>query len=98
MAAYFGPNPDRIFVTTPSHALGSVDVMVTNVDKQNAVAIGAYTFVAPESFDVDGDWRGVSYASRRRRTIHLRSSERRCRQHHVLGVSEAVAAGPNHPR
>jgi IPT/TIG domain len=53
---------DRLFVTTPSHEPGSVDVMVTNVDGQNAVAIGAYTFAAPESFDVNGNWRGVSFA------------------------------------
>ena len=52
----------RVFVTTPSHAPGSVDVVVTNVDGQNAVAIGAYTFAAPESFDVVGNWRGVSFA------------------------------------
>lgn len=62
VAASFGPNPDRIFVTTPSHALGSVDVVVTNVDGQNAVAIGAYRFAAPESFDVNGNWRGASFA------------------------------------
>jgi hypothetical protein len=62
VAAFFGPNPDRISVTTPSHAPGSVDVVVTNVDGQNAVAIGAYTFAAPESFDVNGNWRGVSFA------------------------------------
>jgi IPT/TIG domain len=62
VAARFGPNLDRIFVTTPSHAPGSVDVVVTNVDGQNGVAIGAYTFAAPESFDVNGNWRGVSFA------------------------------------
>jgi hypothetical protein len=60
VAAYFYNN--RLFVTTPSHEPGSVDVTVTNVDGQNAVAIGAYTFTAPESFDVDGNWRGVSFA------------------------------------
>ena len=54
-------NPARIYVTTPSHALGSVDVMVTNPDGQNAVAIGAYTFAAPESFEVNGDWGGFSF-------------------------------------
>jgi hypothetical protein len=61
-AAFLGPNPDRISVTTPSHAPGSVDVVVTNVDGQNGVAIGAYTFAAPGSFDVNGNWRGVSCA------------------------------------
>jgi hypothetical protein len=61
-AAYFDKYSGAIFVTAPSHAPGSVDVVVTNVDGQNAVAIGAYTFAAPESFDVNGDWRGVSFA------------------------------------
>ena len=35
---------------------------MTNVDGQNAVAVGAYTFAAPESFDVNGNWRGASFA------------------------------------
>ena len=62
VVASFGPSPDRIYVTTPSHAAGPVDVVVTNVDGQNAVAIGAYTFAAPESFDANGHWRGSSFA------------------------------------
>jgi hypothetical protein len=56
-----GSNPDSISVTTPSHAPGAVDIVVTNVDGQNAVAIGAHTFVAPESFEVNGSWQGVSF-------------------------------------
>ena len=59
---FFGLTSDRISVTTPSHAPGTVDVVVTNVDGQKAVAIGAYTFAAPESFAVDGNWRGLSFA------------------------------------
>ena len=39
----------------------SVDIVVTNVDGQSAVAIGAHTFVAPGSFDVNGSWRGISF-------------------------------------
>ena len=62
VAAFFGPTQDWISVTTPSHVAGTVDVVVTNVDGQQAAAIGAYTFAAPESFAVDGPWRGVSYA------------------------------------
>jgi hypothetical protein len=62
VAAWFDKYSGGIFVTTPSHAPGSVDVVVTNVDGQNAVAIGAYTFAAPESFDVNGNWRGVFFA------------------------------------
>ena len=62
IAAWFDTYSGGVFVTTPSHAPGSVDVVVTNVDGQNAVAIGAYTFAAPESFDVNGNWRGGSFA------------------------------------
>jgi hypothetical protein len=62
VGASFGSNPDWISVTAPRHAPGSVDIVVTNADGQNAVAIGAYTFAAPESFDVNGSWRGVSFA------------------------------------
>ena len=59
---FFGLTSDRISVTTPSHAPGTVDVVVTNVDGQKAVAIGAYTFAGPESFAVNGHWRGLSFA------------------------------------
>ena len=62
VAGKFDQYSGGVIVTTPSHAPGSVDVVVTNVDGQNAVAIGAYTFAAPESFDVVGNWRGVSFA------------------------------------
>ena len=60
-AAYFDKYSGAIYVTAPSHAPGSVDVVVINADGQNAVATGAYTFAGPESFDVEGDWEGVSY-------------------------------------
>jgi len=62
VAGFFGPTQDWISVTTPSHVVGTVDVVVTNVDGQQAVAIAAYTFAAPESFAVDGHWRGGSFA------------------------------------
>jgi IPT/TIG domain len=62
VAAWFDKYSGGVFVTTPSHEPGLVDVVVTNVDGQSGVAIGAYTFAAPESFDVNGNWRGVSFA------------------------------------
>jgi hypothetical protein len=40
-AGWFDTYSGGVFVTTPSHAPGSVDVVVTNVDGQNAVAMGA---------------------------------------------------------
>ncbi len=54
--------PDTAYVTTPKHAAGSVDVVVTNPDRQTARAVAAYTFEVPESFNVDGDWEGGAYS------------------------------------
>jgi hypothetical protein len=63
MAAYFsGDLVDRIFVRTPSHAAGSVDVTVTNTDGQTALAMNAYTFALPDSFDVNGNWEGPAFS------------------------------------
>jgi hypothetical protein len=46
----------ELFFTTPAHAAGSVDVVVRNPDGQSVTLSGAYTFVAPEAFDVNGNW------------------------------------------
>jgi hypothetical protein len=62
VATFFDPHPDRIFMTTPSHPPGSVDLVVTNVDGQTGLSKDAYTFAPPESFDVNGNWRGASFA------------------------------------
>ena len=59
VAAFFaGDLDDRVFVRAPSHAAGSVDVTVTNPDGRTAVAMKAYTFAPPESFDANGNWQG----------------------------------------
>jgi len=42
--------------TTLAHAAGSVDVVVRNPDGQSVTLAGAYTFVAPETFDFNGNW------------------------------------------
>ena len=49
---------DKIYVVAPSHAPGTVNIQVTNPDHQTDMAIGAYTFALPGSFDVDGEWNG----------------------------------------
>jgi hypothetical protein len=51
---------DRIFLDTPAHAPGAVDVVVTNPDRQTVRAAGAYTFASPGSFEVDGEWGGYT--------------------------------------
>ena len=59
VSARFDPRySDRIFLITPGHAAGLVDVVVTNPDRQTGLASGAYTFASPDSFDVNGDWEG----------------------------------------
>ena len=42
--------------TTLAHAAGIVDVVVRNPDGQSVTLSGAYTFLAPETFDVNGNW------------------------------------------
>ena len=51
---------DRIYLDTPGHAAGAVDVVVTNPDRQSGRAAGAYMFAPPASFDVDGEWGGFT--------------------------------------
>lgn len=45
---------------TPAHAVGSVDVVVTNPDGQSQTLAGGYTYVPPDSLDPNGDWGGYS--------------------------------------
>ena len=100
VVAHFDPNSGKILVTAPSHAPGSVDVVVTNVDGQHAVAIGAYTFTAPESFDVNGDWRGVSFAGDYDEPFTFTVANDAVVELHLLDVrvGTAVAACAYHPR
>jgi hypothetical protein len=37
---------------------GTVDLVVTNPDRQSAVLAGGYTYAAPDSFDFNGTWDG----------------------------------------
>ena len=47
-----------IYATAPAHAAAKVDLVVTNPDGQAATLSGAYTYVSPETFDIDGVWKG----------------------------------------
>ena len=40
-------NPTTITATTPAHAAGAVNVVITNNDGQTATGTGAFTYVAP---------------------------------------------------
>jgi hypothetical protein len=52
----------RMFVDTPMHAVGTVDVVVTNPDGQSGLLAAAYTYAAPDSFDFNGSWSGYGNA------------------------------------
>jgi hypothetical protein len=54
--------PGVLYLDTPAHAAGPVDVVVANPDGQAVTAAGAYTYAAPESFDFDGTWFGFGNA------------------------------------
>jgi IPT/TIG domain len=54
----YSTDPTTIHVTAPSHAPGSLDVVVTNADGQVATAPGGFSYALPESFEVNGNWEG----------------------------------------
>jgi hypothetical protein len=47
-----------IYLQTPPHAVGAVDLVVTNPDGTEATRRGGFTFVLPESLDLNGTWEG----------------------------------------
>jgi IPT/TIG domain len=47
-----------ILATAPAHAAGKVDLVVTNPDGQADTLSGGYTYVSPETFDINGEWKG----------------------------------------
>jgi hypothetical protein len=55
-------NSATVLVTTPVHAAGTVDVVVTNPGGQVARLTGAYTYASPQSFDFNGTWAGLALA------------------------------------
>lgn len=47
---------DYLYLSTPAHAAGTVEVIVTDRFGQNAK--GLFTYASPGTFDFNGDWRG----------------------------------------
>ena len=45
-----------MYLITPAHAAGTVEVVVTNSSGQSTSLEGGYTYVPPESFDFNGVW------------------------------------------
>lgn len=48
------------YTETPAHAVGTVDVVVTNPDGQSQRLAAGYTYAPQDSFDLNGVWSGYS--------------------------------------
>jgi hypothetical protein len=49
-----------LLITTPAHAAGVVDVILTNPNGEAVRASAVYEFAEPQSFDFNGSWSGVT--------------------------------------
>ena len=59
VAAHFDSRyTDRIYLPTPPHAAGTVNVVVTNAGGQPGRLDAGYTYGVPTSFDFSGTWWG----------------------------------------
>jgi hypothetical protein len=48
------------YTETPAHAVGIVDLVVSNPDGQSHRVEAGYTYAPPDSFEPNGDWGGYS--------------------------------------
>jgi hypothetical protein len=48
------------YVETPAHAVGTVDLVVTNPDGQSQRLAAAYTYGLEDAFDMNGAWTGYT--------------------------------------
>jgi hypothetical protein len=48
------------YTEAPAHAVGTVDLVVSNPDGQSHRVEGGYTYAPADSFDPNGDWGGYS--------------------------------------
>jgi hypothetical protein len=53
---------DPIYLSTPAHAAGTVEVLLT--DRFGQTGSGVYTYASPATFDFNGDWQGWVETSR----------------------------------
>ena len=47
-----------LFVVTPPHPDGTIDIEVSNADSASTRVVGGHTYVPPSSFDLNGAWAG----------------------------------------
>jgi len=45
-------------LVTPAHTAGTVDIVVTNPDGGSQTVVGAYTYVEPGPYRLNGEWAG----------------------------------------
>ena len=50
------------YMETPAHAVGTVDLIVTNPDGQSQRVAGGYSYASPETFNMNGVWSGYTDA------------------------------------
>jgi hypothetical protein len=51
-------NSTTLYATTRARVAGTVDLVVTNPDRQAGTLTAGYTYASPESFDFNGNWEG----------------------------------------
>ena len=54
----FDDFPGGLYLSTPAHAAGTVEVSVT--DRHGQVGSGVFTYASPDTFDFNGVWQGVA--------------------------------------
>jgi hypothetical protein len=61
VALGWSPNDaTRFAFTAPAHTAGPVDIVVTNPGGGSQTVVGAYTYVEPASYRLDGEWAGFT--------------------------------------
>jgi hypothetical protein len=51
-----------MYLDSPAHAVGTVDVVVSNPGGQSGQLTGGYTYASPQTFDFNGNWSGFGNA------------------------------------
>ena len=58
----YAANSTTLYATTPGHAAGAVDVVVSWPSGESTTRPGGFTFAPPQSFDFNGTWVGYALA------------------------------------
>jgi hypothetical protein len=58
----FASNSTTLYLTTPAHAAGAVDVIVAWASGESTTRAGGFSYAPPQSFDFNGTWVGFALA------------------------------------